>query len=59
MFLEHFGPNEVLEMHVAPFLDQLSVLEQKKNLQDDPLNAMISCKNCRNSGGNIGGGPKK
>ena len=24
-----FGPNEVLEMHLAPFLDQLSVLEQK------------------------------
>ena len=24
-----FGQNEVLEMHLAPFLDQLSELEQK------------------------------
>ena len=24
-----FGPNEVLEMYLAPFLDKLSVLEQK------------------------------
>ena len=24
-----FGPNKVLEMHIAPFLDQQSVLEQQ------------------------------
>ena len=26
-----FCPNEVLETHLAPFLDQLSALEQNKN----------------------------
>ena len=30
LFLEHFGPNKVLGMHLAPFLDEPSALEQKK-----------------------------
>ena len=25
-----FGPNEVLEMHLSPYLDQLNAFEQKK-----------------------------
>ena len=32
-----FGPYVVLETHIAPFLDQLCVLEQQKNIVTVPL----------------------
>ena len=37
-----FGSKEVLEMHLAPFLDKLSVLEQKKTFTGTvPFNFII------------------
>ena len=35
------GQNEVLEMHLAPLLDQLSVLEKNIFLRDVPFNGGI------------------
>ena len=48
-----FGPYAVLETHIAPFLDQLCVLEQQKKYCDGPFKSGSKTVCIANVPGNI------